>query len=107
MRFLSLVWCCIICAAGVNAQVIEVDAGAHTRYQVPLRVTLFKRLPVHTQYQLVNEKTGVSTPAQLIDSNTLAFILPEKLLPQTSAQYTLQQVSPNTHKNAVTIEREP
>lgn len=90
-----------------RAQVIEVSAGDHTRSNVPLRVTLFKRLTPHTQYQLVNEKTGVSTPAQLIDSNTLAFVLPEKLLPGASAQYTLQPVAANTFKNAVTIEREP
>lgn len=89
------------------AQVIEVSAGAHTRYQVPLRVTLNKRLPANMQYQLVNNSTGTSTPAQLIDSNTLAFILPDKLLPDSSAQYTLQSIAANTFKNAVTIEREP
>jgi hypothetical protein len=106
MKIVGLVCCCLISAILVNAQVIEVNAGAHIRNQVPLRVTIYKRLAPNTQYQVVNEKTGVVAPAQLIDSNTLVFVLPEKLLPGTSAQYTLQSVAANTFKNAVTVERE-
>lgn len=106
MKLFTLLLCCTI-GITANSQTIEVNAGKHPRYQVPLQLTLYKRLTANTQYQLVNEKTGVSTPAQLIDSNTLAFILPEKLQPDSSAQYTLQPVAANTFKNAVTIEREP
>jgi hypothetical protein len=107
MRIAGVVFCLLVGASAGNSQVIEVSAGEHTRNLVPLRVTLFKRLAPNTQYHLVNEKTGITAPAQLLDSNTLAFVLPEKLLAGTTAQYTLQAVPSNTFKNAVTIEREP
>ena len=106
MKLFVLLLCCMLSAGIANAQVIEVSAGAHTRSNVPLKVTLNKRLPANTQYQLVNEQTGAKTPAQLIDSNELVFILPEKLLPGTSAQYVLQPVAANTFKNSVTVETE-
>lgn len=107
MKLFSFFLCCLFCTGMVDAQVIEVSAGKYPRYQVPLQVTLNKRLAANTQYELVNPRTGVSTPAQLIDSNTLVFILSEKLLPDSTAQYNLQPVAVSNHKNAVTIEREP
>ncbi len=107
MKLFSLCLCCLFCTGMVDAQVIEVSAGKYTRYQVPLQATLNKRLAANTQYELINPRTGVSTPAQLIDSNTLVFILPEKLLPDSTALYNLQPVAVNNYKNAVTIEREP
>jgi hypothetical protein len=107
MKIPVFICCGLLFVVLVKAQVIEVSAGAHTRNQVPLRVTLNKRLLANTQYQLVNEKTGAKGPAQLIDSNTLAFVLPEKLLSGQTVQYELQPVPANTFKNAVTIEREP
>lgn len=107
MKFYGPLFCLLLWGSIAHSQVIEVNAGPYTRYQVPLQVTLFKRLAPNTQYQLVNEKTGVSTPAQLIDTNLLAFVLPEKLLPGTTVEYTLKPVEANTYKNAVTIEKEP
>lgn len=107
MKIAGFVCCWLVCSFFAKSQVIEVGAGGHTRNQVPLYVTLQKRIAPNTQYHLVNQSTGIATPAQLLDSNTLVFILPEKLLAGESVQYTLQPVAANTYKNAITIEREP
>lgn len=72
---------------------IEVKAGKYTRYQTPLQADLPKPLPVGTLYMLKNTKTGKSAVAQLLDSVTLVFILPDSMAPGTWNTYTASRIA--------------
>jgi hypothetical protein len=101
MKYTLSLLCLLLCLS-LHAQTIEVSAGQHARYSTPVFVTLSKPLPPNQSWQVVNQKTHKSTPAQLTDSLTLAFILPDSLAPNTKATYTLQKAF-NNHKPPVVI----
>jgi hypothetical protein len=67
---------------------IEVKAGKYTRYHTPVYVNLSRPLPVDKVYTLTNTKTGKTATAQLLDSVTLVFILPDSMTPGTWNTYT-------------------
>jgi len=91
----------------VSAQTIEVAAGAYERYNTPVTVRLKKPLPANSGYQIINTTTGITAPAQLPDSHTLVFILPEKVLPGNKVRYRLQPVAPEPATYPVRVEQEP
>ncbi|PWT97095.1 MAG: hypothetical protein C5B52_14410 [Bacteroidetes bacterium] len=76
-------------AFGQMPKSIEITAGDHDLYMVPVRVELKNPISTGKQYQLVNEKTKFKIPAQALDSFTLVFIAKEKITRGATATYSL------------------
>jgi hypothetical protein len=94
-------------ATALHAQqkmMIEVSAGAWPRYQTPIQAILSKPMPMDKAYQVVNTQTGKKAPAQLTDSITLIFILPDSLPSGKTARYQLREQPGNHHHNTMQIE---
>lgn len=68
---------------------VEVQAGKYARYQTPIQVNLPKPLPAGNSYWIKNTKTGKAASAQLLDSVTMVFILPDSMEPGTRNTYTV------------------
>jgi len=83
---------------------IEVNAGKYNRYQTPVQVNLSKPLPANSLYVLKNPKTGKTAWAQLLDSVTLEFILPDSMPAGAVNTYEVSNVPHNKFpKNEVTV----
>ena len=83
---------------------IEVNAGKYNRYQTPVTVSLSKPLPANTLYTLKNTRTGKTAIAQLQDSVTLVFILPDSMAAGTNNMYEVLKLARNQFpKNIVTV----
>lgn len=80
----------LLISSSLSAQVIEVSASEHSYYRTPV----FVKLPVATStkqvYWLRNKQTGKSTAAQMVDSTTLVFILPDSLPAGKTFQYEVE-----------------
>lgn len=83
---------------------IEVKAGKYPRYQTPVQVDLPRPLPVNTLYSIRNTKTDKTAVAQLLDSVTLVFILPDSIEPGGWQTYTVSKIANNkAPRAAVTV----
>lgn len=98
------VFCTPLLPAGAQSFQLEVKAGKHARYQTPVQVNLPRPLPAGTFFTVKNTKTGKHTVAQLLDSVTLVFILPDSLEPGSWQNYTVAKIArPGTTQPAVKI----
>jgi len=103
MKYLILFIILIPCI--LPAQTIEVSAGSYIRIKTPIFVTLSKPLSNTRFYQVVNPRTHQLTLAQLIDSTTLVFILPDSMPAGTTQSYQIQGASKKANP-LVTIKRQ-
>ena len=80
----------LISCYGTSAQKLFIDLSVPTadRPTAPVKVQLSKPLPANRSYQLYNEKTRKSIPAQLLDSVTLVFMTENKM-PAGDYSYSL------------------
>jgi len=108
MLKLCLILSITICVLHSSAQQynIEISSGAYGRKNTPVTLTLPGNLSVYKPYELVSASSDLITPVQLIATNTIVFILPDSIAPNSTAVYTLR---PATRKQSdvVTIKKDP
>ena len=96
---LILIYCCNLTA---QKTFVHFSNAAVTEANIPLKVQLTKPLPPANSYQLVNQKTGKTIAAQLLDSNTLVFVTEQKM-PAGNHQYLLVAGKKTTTQSTVSI----
>jgi hypothetical protein len=94
----------LIATTTVTAQKILITVNNQGRMASPVRINLSKPLLTNSKWQLHNQKTGRTIPAQLLDSTTLIFI-PEEKLPVGKYTYTLVSKKENEIHAPVSIEK--
>jgi Methane oxygenase PmoA len=79
----------LLFSTSIQSQVIEIASGKQSYSNTPVFVKLPKPYAANKSYQLKNKQTGNVTPAQLLDSVTLVFVLTDNLPAGKTIQYDL------------------